>query len=562
MPSAPKKRVPTWCWLLLPLALSSAVRGLWAPDEPRYAEVSREIFELKSFVVMHLCGDLYPDKPPLLFWLAGLLGWLSGWSAFAMRLVPLFATAGCAWLTAVLARRSWGEREAKIAPALYLGFALVVQIGPRLQIDPLLSFLVLAALVLASSRPANAAGAPAGSRAAAPAPVSARALLGAGLCTGLAALTKGPVAWLHVGLPLLLWHLLPSARPGLPALRSRGLRSAAVALAVLPVALWAASAVALEPELFRDLFYGQHLQRAVEGSRHGGPFWKNLERMPMQLMPWTPIVLAALFSRRKEADPARTRMLLWLGAIFLFFSVIPSKRDLYLLPVYPAAALLAARWLSLSSVSVARPGSDAGAAQPGRAERLLVRWHVGFFLLAGSAALLVGPWLIYSGNDSIDIPGIGWRAIPCGLMLIGGGAWMLAAARAGRDWLKPGIVGWALALGAAGWTLMPPVDELKSAQTLAHYLVGRPEAPEEVLCIGVRPEGYRFYGSLEGSLPAVQVSKLPEASARTPGHFLALVRSDYWEDTPPERREGLVIVHEQAVGSRQIYVVSEPASVD
>jgi len=65
---------------MLPMVASAWVRDLWAPDEPRYAQVAREIFEGGDFLVMHLCGELYPDKPPLLFWLSGLFGWLSGWS--------------------------------------------------------------------------------------------------------------------------------------------------------------------------------------------------------------------------------------------------------------------------------------------------------------------------------------------------------------------------------------------------------------------------------------------------------------------------------------------------
>src|SRR5262245_31680375 len=81
-----------WGWLLVPLAVGAFARGLWAPDEPRYAEVAREIFERRDFLVMHLCGDVYPDKPPLLFWIAGVLGWISGWSEGCMRIVSVLAT--------------------------------------------------------------------------------------------------------------------------------------------------------------------------------------------------------------------------------------------------------------------------------------------------------------------------------------------------------------------------------------------------------------------------------------------------------------------------------------
>ncbi|MEW6377531.1 MAG: hypothetical protein AB1502_17305 [Thermodesulfobacteriota bacterium] len=42
---------------------------LWNPDEPRYAEVAREMVERGDWILMHLNGKAYEDKPPLFFWL-------------------------------------------------------------------------------------------------------------------------------------------------------------------------------------------------------------------------------------------------------------------------------------------------------------------------------------------------------------------------------------------------------------------------------------------------------------------------------------------------------------
>jgi 4-amino-4-deoxy-L-arabinose transferase-like glycosyltransferase len=146
-------RPAAWWWLMLPMLGSATMRGWWAPDEPRYAEVAREIFVHGNGLVMHLCGDLYPDKPPLLFWLSGLLGWLSGWSEFAMRMPSLLATFFTAWLIARIAGRWWGSDAARWAPAVFLTSAMVTEIGGRLQIDPLLTVLCVAALELLTGRP-------------------------------------------------------------------------------------------------------------------------------------------------------------------------------------------------------------------------------------------------------------------------------------------------------------------------------------------------------------------------------------------------------------------------
>ena len=47
-------------------------RDPWNPDEPRYAEVAREMVVLGQYLVPHLNGEPYSDKPPLFFWLAAL----------------------------------------------------------------------------------------------------------------------------------------------------------------------------------------------------------------------------------------------------------------------------------------------------------------------------------------------------------------------------------------------------------------------------------------------------------------------------------------------------------
>ncbi|MEZ6019758.1 MAG: glycosyltransferase family 39 protein [Planctomycetota bacterium] len=110
-----------------------------------------------------------------------------------MRLVSLLATAAMAWCTAKLARAWLGELQARLAPWLLLGSVMLVEIGGRLQLDPLLAALCLGALTALALPAADPRAA-------------ARRVWLAGLLTGLAILTKGPVALLHVVLPLVLWR--------------------------------------------------------------------------------------------------------------------------------------------------------------------------------------------------------------------------------------------------------------------------------------------------------------------------------------------------------------------
>lgn len=518
-------------WLLyLPILALAATRELWAPDEPRYAEIAREAYEGGNLLVMHLNGALYPDKPPLLYWLAGLFGSLFHWSEFALRVPSLLSTAGSAWLCARLARRFWGAREAAWAGAFYFGTAMVVEIGGRLQIDPLLAFLCLASLVLATE------AAPDERRA-------ARNLCAAGLCLGLAALAKGPPAWVHVGFVLVVWRFLPgAARVALP----RSVRGwiGFVVLAILPVGAWAAAASAAEPALFRPLFYGQHIGRVAEGTQHAGPPWYHVVHLLYLVLPWTPLFALSLRSAwrsfraiarpRTDAhvDVGRLRAASWFLVILLVFSIIAPKRDLYLLPLYPAIALLCAREM----------------AEAERA-RALAAW-VGIacpaVLLLAGAALAIAPFFV---NDLAPYRAPG---VAIGLVLVAGGLAALAF-RSRSDlagWAQSVFGGFALAGLLFAFVLVPRINPDKSARELAHFLAHRPERPTAIACVGVQPEGYRFYAGV----PTVKEALLP-ALERDGAQFLALVSVKHYDALPPEVRARVRVIDARSVGSREVMVL-------
>jgi len=537
MSTAGRKRLrwrprPLWPLMLLPMVASAAIRDLWAPDEPRYAQVAREIYSGGSFLVMHLCGQPYPDKPPLLFWLAGLGGWLGRWHELVLRLPSVLAVAGTAWLVAVLARRWWGPAEAAWAPALFLGMGLVTEIGGRLQIDPLLTFLCTLAIVLVSA-PGE------GTR-------RSRDLALAGAAAGLAALAKGPVAWLNIAFPLVAWRLLlPGAWP-----RTRRRDWAVLALlAILPVLLWAGAASLAEPSMGRELFFSQHAGRVTDvGERHPGPPWKHLERMLLLVLPWTFLVALGIGRavralrqtlRGEEVDRGLVLALAWLLPLFLFYSAIPPKRDLYLLPVYPALALLAA-------------GPLAAAMERGR----LPRW-VGVSTAAVLAILGLG--LTLSGFFTNALPGLPWRGPVVGAPLLAGALAALVWSRRGnaRGWAASVLAGWCAFGVLMALVVFPPLDPLKSARGLAGEVAARPERPTDIPCVGVQPEGYRFYAGV----PTVRARSVEPALERDGADFLALVEDDVWEGMDPTLAGRCRVIMIREVGGKDVVVLGAAPAV-
>lgn len=517
-----------WLWFMAPMVIFAAVAELWAPDEPRYGEVARHLYEQGNFLVMHLCGAVYPDKPPLLFWLSGLGGWLTDWSEWALRMPSLMATALTAWLVAVLARRWWGRTEARWAPVMFLTFVMVVEIGGRLQIDPLLTVLCVGALVVGSVPTTDPR-------------VRTRGLLAAGLLVGFGVLAKGPVAFINVGVVALGWRLFASdseTRLTVP----RWVWPAVVALAVGPALIWALTASMVEPKLFEALFFDQHVGRVTKADRHPGPVWKYVTRLPLLLLPWSLIVWAGLTASWRQwkvrtqatADQGLIRAALWLGSLVLIYSLLPPKRDLYLLSAYPAAALLAARALGNRT----------------RTDRL-ERWMGwGTAVVVGVIGVILSGATFYSDH----IGGLWWRGPAIGLPLFAAGCaagWATARGRPGA-WARSVVSGWLLFSVGAGLLVFPSMNSGKSSRVLAEELAARAENPTEIPCLGdVMPGGYRFYGGI----PTVLARELSSHLERDGEDFLGLANIEAWKSLPPDQRALFRVVGERAVGGKQLVIL-------
>src|SRR6476469_8494345 len=85
---------------------------LLEPDEGRYAQIPREMLARGDWVVPHLQGEPYLDKPPLLYWLVMLSYRVFGVHDWAARLVPALAVQLTVLLTYALGRWLAGERGA------------------------------------------------------------------------------------------------------------------------------------------------------------------------------------------------------------------------------------------------------------------------------------------------------------------------------------------------------------------------------------------------------------------------------------------------------------------
>lgn len=377
--------------------LGLGARDLWAPDEPRYGAIAEELRSFRhgvsGLVLLHLNDAPYTQKPPLYFWLAALAGLPFGRvDEVAARLPSALTGVGCVGLTALLGRWLLGHAGASLLAAGLLATSFrFAWSARRVQLDVLLTFFELSAVAIFLWLELRRGGI---ERARAH-PAALAVLHGA---LGAAALVKGPVGWLPllVFAGYLAWERRLRAFPSL-------VPPWAWLLSIAPVALWITSAVALAPAGFADRAVSENLiGRFFEGTSHARPFYYYAYQLPLDFLPWSlllPFALPVVW-RWARASPsavgdvaaslptmgrARSRraaarfLLVWIGLPLLFFSLSAGKRGLYLLPVFPALALVAV---------VAAAGSCSERDWTGRAAGRLARIGVGVAVLE---------WTIFAG---------------------------------------------------------------------------------------------------------------------------------------------------------------------
>ncbi len=310
---------------------------LQEPEEPRYAEIPRQMLSTGNFLGPTLYGLPYYDKPPLLYWLV-----MASYTAFGVhdwtaRLVP----AAAAFFT-VLVTYFWGKRvagaRAAFAAAMMLSLsARFVYLGRLLTMNSLLCLWVVAALGAAH--------------------IALRGptlrwrwwLLSAGAC-GLGLLTKGPVALVLVSLPVLVYRLL-DVRTARLSVRSWG---AYLGAALLVAGPWYLLLDARDPDFARYFFWKHNVLRYLTPFDHEKPIYFYLPDVLLGMLPWSLLLLPLAKFLGQHFF-----FLIASAWCFVFYSIAGSKRSGYILPAMPPLALALGCFLDtwLTTVHSARTGA-------------------------------------------------------------------------------------------------------------------------------------------------------------------------------------------------------------
>ena len=447
-------------------------RELVPPDEPRFAHIAQTMHESGDWVVPVYDGRVYLDKPPLLMWLEALLLIpLGRWPETAARLPSLLATAALAAMIHRAGKRWFDEATGFLGALVFASSLLVLERGAWCSTDALLAGAVFGSLLALDGSPSRG-----------------RSILG-GLSLGLGLLAKGPVALLIVGLALVASRL-PCAEGPPPRSLLRPWFLAGAAVAVVPWIWAAASRIGISP-LVTALWHhnGERFLRSWDNPE---PWWYQAAWLLLGLFPWSILILPLLLPSRLRAWPGggRARWLaLWALAATVFFSLPGGKRGVYLLPVYPALALLVARGLpALRDWPAGRRVSAALLVGVG-----LLAAALGLsILLAPEGAGVLPPAL--AGVAPVR-RGAGALMLALGISLLGGGALSLGGRRA----LTTGPVAFALVTGALWPVLLTPaVNAGQGARAFGAGLAGALPREATIAVTSNKRDLVFIYGKLEG----------------------------------------------------------------
>ncbi len=368
--------------LLLFLVASALILGtlglrpLYKADESRYAEISREMVASGDWITPRVNDYRYFEKPPMQYWTTAAAFEAFGQSEWTARLWTALTGLGGIALVFLSGKKLFGREAAGLAALVLAGSPLYLVLSQVNTLDMGVTFFLSAAVL------AFALGRYYLFWAACAAAVLSKGLIGIVLPAGA------------VGLYILVkwdWGLLKKMR-----LFSGG------ALFLALSAPWFVAVSAANPEFAHFFFIQEHFERFTT-RMHGRyqPAWYFFPILAFGLAPWLlPFAFSvkSFFSRGTEKgfDPGLF-LALWSVLVFAFFSLSDSKLPSYILPIFPALALLVGRSLASRPSPRLLAAQAALAAAAGLALALAASWLVERFIpvsngyaacLAAAGALL------------------------------------------------------------------------------------------------------------------------------------------------------------------------------
>ncbi|HHT9124237.1 MAG TPA: ArnT family glycosyltransferase [Candidatus Brocadiia bacterium] len=317
------------CFLLFLLNLNGI--DLWGSDEPRYAEIAREMVADGNWVVPHFNGKVYFNKPPLFFWFVGLFSLIGGEvTELTARLPAALMGLGTALVVYFLGKRLVNQRVGFFAALMLATSPQFHKYARLVRLDlPFTFFITLAMASFFYGRTA----------------VRQKKwyFLAFWFFMGLATLLKGPLG-IFLPLSVIFFYLLFNKE--LKFFKQIQPLAGAIIFLFVVFAWFIPAHLSGGSEYTEGNTVRNGFLYLINPWNHSETFYYYFPELLVGAAPWSlflPSALILCFSQKHTE--IRKRMLFpafWLLVIFIIFTLGLSKRAGYLLPLYPAVAILVA----------------------------------------------------------------------------------------------------------------------------------------------------------------------------------------------------------------------------
>ena len=304
-------------------------RHLIPSDEGRYAEMAREMLLTGDWVTPRYNGYQYFEKPPLQVWATAATFQVFGigdWQARLWTALTGFLTILAIGFTGT---RIYNARAGWLAAVVLASSPMWVISGHFNSLDMGLSAFLIAALcsLLLAQTSHNK--------------ISSRNWMWAcWVFMALATLSKGLIgaaipAMVFIAYSISTWDWKIWARLRL---------FSGTIIYLLITAPWFVLVAQRNPEFLEFFFIHEHLQRFTQDTHsRTGPIYYFVPLLLIGALPWVlqiPGSIAQAWQERKREFSSGWLLVCWFVVIFVFFSVSHSKLPGYIIPIFPALALL------------------------------------------------------------------------------------------------------------------------------------------------------------------------------------------------------------------------------
>jgi 4-amino-4-deoxy-L-arabinose transferase-like glycosyltransferase len=416
-------------------------RALWEYDEAMHAQVAREMLQRGDWCTPVFNGVNFYDKPVLHFWLVLVSYCALGVNELAARL-PAAVMGLCGTLLVYIwARTLFGCLTAFLSALVLATSVEYVILSQNIIHDLTLSFFISLVLFLfhKASREQG---------------FTKITFICFYAALGCAVLTKGPIGLLLPGLIIFL-YLLKTKQWRLVLNRNIFIGAAIFLIIALP---WYVIMAQRHPDYLQAFLIKGNIARFFSrNAGHKEPFYFYVQMLAAGFFPWTVFIPSALYLHYNNyrASKSADTLFLLLAAVapFIFFSLSRSKLPTYILPVFPALAILVGRFWALGLVTAA-----------GKSWALHLKYcSLAFFLFILAVA---GGGIIYVYNQYPMYTG---RTIAgCASLFLFAAAFLILGWRAKKLYSFLLLVAMMLTIfSAAAVFVLPEVSHFKSARELA-----------------------------------------------------------------------------------------------